>query len=99
MLKQEFIRRLGAENCYIVDFVDCKDANEYLIKHGKDALKYAIHAATSTIRKCNNIKNIENELKDFVKNGFKPGFQVGLKNFDDVFQYLHWSVHYCYWDT
>ena len=30
MLKQEFIRRLGAENCYIVDFADCKDANEYL---------------------------------------------------------------------
>ena len=32
-----------------------------------------------------SLKDIEDELKDFVKNGFKPGFQVGLKNFDDIF--------------
>jgi twinkle protein len=24
-------------------------------------------------------------LIDFVKNGFKPGFQVGLENFDRIF--------------
>ena len=36
MLKQELVRRLGAEVCYLVDFKDCKDANEYLLKHGTD---------------------------------------------------------------
>ena len=86
MLKQEFIRRLGAENCFIVDFVDCKDANEYLMKHGVDALRSAIHTAQPVpLENVTTLKNIENELKDFVKNGFKPGFQVGLSNFDDVF--------------
>ena len=35
-LKQEFVRRLGAEVCYLVDFEDCKDANDYLIKYGAD---------------------------------------------------------------
>ena len=44
-LKQEFIRRLGAEVCYTVDFADCKDSNDYLIEHGADALRSAIHAA------------------------------------------------------
>ena len=34
---------------------------------------------------CIRDSDIEDELKDFVKNGFKPGFQVGLKNFDDIF--------------
>jgi len=29
--------------------------------------------------------DIQDELKDFVKNGFKPGFQIGLKNFDKIF--------------
>jgi len=29
--------------------------------------------------------DIQDELKDFVKNGFKPGFQIGLKNFDNIF--------------
>ena len=86
MLKQEFIRRLGAENCFIVDFVDCKDANEYLQKHSADALRSAIHTALPVpLENVTTLKNIENELKDFVKNGFKPGFQVGLSNFDDVF--------------
>ena len=86
MLKQEFIRRLGAENCFIVDFVDCKDANEYLMKHGTDALRSAIHTAQPVpLENVTTLKNVENDLKDFVKNGFKPGFQVGLSNFDDVF--------------
>lgn len=35
-LKNELIKRLGAEKCFIVPFKDCKDANEYLIKYGPD---------------------------------------------------------------
>ena len=86
MLKQEFIRRLGAENCYIVDFEDCKDANEYLVKHGADTLNNAIHNAQQVpLENVTTLKNVEGELKDFVKHGFKPGFQVGLQNFDEVF--------------
>ena len=30
-------------------------------------------------------RDIEDEVTDFVRNGFKPGFQVGLQNFDDIF--------------
>ena len=30
-------------------------------------------------------KAILNKVGNFVKNGFKPGFQVGLENFDDIF--------------
>jgi len=86
MLKQEFIRRLGAEQCYIVDFLDCKDANEYLIKYGADDLKSAIHNATQVpLENVSTLKTVENDLKDFVKHGFKPGFQVGLQNFDKIF--------------
>jgi twinkle protein len=86
MLKQEFIRRLGAEVCFLVDFKDCKDANEYLVKHGKDELKSAIHISTQVpLENVTTLKDIENDLKDFVKHGFKPGFQVGLENFDKIF--------------
>ena len=86
MLKQEFIRRLGAENCYIVDFADCKDANEYLIKYGKDELRSAIHMSQQVpLENVTTLKHIENDLKDFVKHGFKPGYQVGLHNFDEIF--------------
>ena len=86
MLKQEFIRRLGAEVCFLVDFKDCKDANEFLVKYSKDELKNAIHVATQVpLENVTTLKDVENDLKDFVKHGFKPGFQVGLENFDKIF--------------
>jgi len=85
-LKQEFIRRLGAEVCYLVDFDDCKDANEYLLKHGATELKNAIHTCKQVpLEGVSTLYDIEDELKDFVQNGFKPGFQVGLPNFDKIF--------------
>ena len=85
-LKNEFIRRLGAEACYTVDFAGSKDANDYLIEHGTDMLRSAIHAAKQVpLEGVSTLYDIQDELKDFVKNGFKPGFQVGLKNFDDIF--------------
>ena len=85
-LKQEFVRRLGAEVCYLVDFEDCKDANEYLIKHGPEKLKNVINKATQVpLEGVSTLKDVEDELKDFVKNGFKPGYQVGLENFDKIF--------------
>lgn len=44
-LRNELIRRIGAEKCLIVDFKDCKDANEYLLKYGKDELKAVLNSA------------------------------------------------------
>jgi twinkle protein len=86
MLKQEFIRRLGAENCFLVDFKDCKDANEYLVSHGPEELKNAIHIASQVpLENVSTLKDVEDDLKDFVQHGFKPGFQVGLENFDKIF--------------
>ena len=85
-LRQEFIRRLGAEVCYLVDFGDCKDANEYLVKYGSDKLKNVINKATQVpLEGVSTLKDVEDDLKDFVKNGFKPGYQVGLSNFDNIF--------------
>jgi len=85
-LKHEFVRRLGAEICYLVDFNGSKDANDFLIEHGADKLKSAIHTAKQVpLENVSTLYDIEDELKDFVKNGFKPGFQVGLENFDKIF--------------
>ena len=85
-LRQEFIRRLGAEVCYLVDFNGQKDANEYLIENGAEKLRNAIHASTQVpLEGVTTLYDIQDELKDFVKNGFKPGFQVGLNNFDKIF--------------
>ena len=85
-LQQELIRRLGAEKCYILDFENCKDANEYLLKHGKENLIRCISEAKPVpLENVTTFKDVEDEIKDFVQNGFKPGYQVGLQNFDEIF--------------
>jgi len=85
-LQQELIRRLGAEVCYLATFEDCKDANEYLLKYGKEKLTQRIDKARPVpLENVTTFKDIESEVTDFVENGFKPGFQVGLQNFDDIF--------------
>ena len=85
-LQRELVRRLGAEVCYLVTFDDCKDANEYLTRYGDTALiKKIVTAKPVPLENVTTFNDIEDEVSDFVKNGFKPGFQVGLKNFDDIF--------------
>ena len=85
-LRRELVRRLGAEVCFLVDFEDCKDANEYLIKYGKDKLKQTITRSRAyPLENVTTFKDIEGDVTDFVKNGFKPGFQIGLPNFDRIF--------------
>ena len=85
-LQQELIRRLGAEVCFLASFGDCKDANEYLIKHGKEKLSECIlQARPVPLENVTTFKDIETEITDFVENGFKPGFQIGLQNFDNIF--------------
>jgi len=85
-LRYEFIRRLGAEVCYLVDFNGNKDANDFLVEHGAEELRKIITTATQVpLEGVSTLKDIEAELLDFVHNGFKPGFQVGLENFDNIF--------------
>ena len=85
-LQQELIRRLGAEVCYIIDFKDCKDANEYLIKHGKDNFTSILNNPKAVpLENVTTFNDIEGEVTDFVQHGFKPGYQAGLSNFDRIF--------------
>ena len=85
-LQQELIRRLGTEVCYIATFDDCKDANEYLVKYGKEKLVSIITAATPVpLENVTTFRDIEGEVTDFVRNGFKPGYQIGMREFDSIF--------------
>ena len=85
-LQAELVRRLGAEVCYLVSFDDCKDANEYLIKYGKEKLSERISQARPVpLENVTTFRDIEDEVTDFVRNGFKKGYQVGLENFDNIF--------------
>ena len=85
-LKQELIRRLGAETCFTCDFGVHKDANEFLIHNSSDMLSDVIKNASAVpIENVLTLKDVDDELQEFIEQGFKPGYQVGLDNFDSIF--------------
>ena len=85
-LKQELIRRLGAETCFTCDFGLHKDANEFLIHNGSDMLANVIkNASPVPIENVLTLKDVDDELQEFIEEGFKPGYQIGLDNFDSIF--------------
>ena len=82
--QKEFIRRLGAEKCFLVDFKDCKDANEYLKTYGKEALNKTIQDAKQVpLDGIEQIKDIREDLIDFWKNGAERGATIDLPGFDE----------------
>ena len=85
-LKQELIRRLGAERCFTVEFGVHKDANEFLMENGRSNLASVITKAKPVpIENVVTLKDINEELEEFIYEGFKPGYQIGLNNFDSIF--------------
>ena len=85
-LKQELIRRLGAEACYTVDFGIHKDANDFLLHNSSAKLNDVIkNASPVPIENVVTLNDIDDELQEFIHEGFKPGYQIGLDNFDNIF--------------
>lgn len=84
--KKELVRRFGAEKVLIVDLEDCKDANEYLLRHGSDKLAKTLNSATLfPIENVLRVKDIESDLDNFYRNGTKKGYTIGLQEFDSIF--------------
>jgi len=92
--ESELTRRLGAEKIYLVDFGDCKDANDYLIEHGAVALQETIaNAKPYPLEEVKTAKDVRANLRDFYLNGNKEGHITGLPSFDEIFSmYLGMSV-------
>ena len=82
--KKELIRRLGAEKCFTIDFIDCKDANEFLLKYGKEKLKETLsNAKPIPLSNVYTINDTWDGLREFWLNGAKKGYTVGLKKMDE----------------
>ena len=84
-LRDELIRRLGIERCYKVDFDDCKDANEYHIKHGAEKLRTVIDANEPfPVEGTFSTMDIRDELESIYFNGLPPGETIGVNEFDKL---------------
>lgn len=84
--RNELIRRFGSKMCFLVDFKDCKDANEYLVKYGAKCLRLTIENAKEIpIEGVSSVSDWQPEFEEYLVNGMKSGFKIGIKSFDEAF--------------
>lgn len=86
-LRDELLRRLGAERCRIVDLQPAKDANEVLTDgaHGAEALKAALdNAPQAPLEGVYTAEDLSDELRALYENGLGSGADTGWENLDRI---------------
>lgn len=86
VLRDELIRRFGAERCKIVTYGDgCKDANEHLIKYGKESLMRCVtYAKEVDIPGIYTESDYDAELNDVFNGKRRELISIGWQNFDEI---------------
>lgn len=86
ILKKELLRRLGRERCRVVTYGEgCKDANELLVKSGKEALLQALaEAPQQPLEGVFTADDISDELRTLFENGLTRGAETGWEEFDKL---------------
>lgn len=87
-LRNELIRRLGADRCFIVSFGEYKDANEYLEKNGVGKLTECIKIAEPVpIKGIWTVDGFKDKIFNLYKNGREKPNQVKLGDFDRLLSF------------
>lgn len=90
-VSKEFIRRLGANKCLLVtqgwkEELNVKDANEYILKYGKEQLSHSLQIAKEVpIDGVSSLMNWEPEFDEYVAHGMQKGYIIGKESFDNIF--------------
>ncbi len=88
-LRDELARRLGPERCLLVNFKDCKDANEYLIKYGGVEFPALIKDARYVpIKGIITVDHISNDIQSLFTEGVPPG-KIINEPFDE---FIRWET-------
>lgn len=82
-LKYDLAERLGFDRCKYIEIEDCKDANEYLLKHGLNAVITAYSKAVYLpMEGVYTISDVSNEIDDMYINGLDKGVSTEIPNFN-----------------
>jgi len=87
-LAEEIARRVGKARCWRVPFPeDCKDANDVLVKHGKERLVKCLEEATPwPVSGLRNASEYRQEAIDLFTGGFDKGIKSGVHDLDNIFR-------------
>lgn len=82
-LRSALTQRLGIENCLYLEFEDCKDANEYLIKNDINKFRTAVTQAKQfPLEGAFTITDISDDIYDLYVNGLDKGVNTHIPNFN-----------------
>lgn len=84
MLRDELLRRFGAERCRVLEYGEgCKDANEHLMKYGRNSLLKCLEDAPETkLEGIFTVSDFEQSLDALFESGWQKGVTIGFENFD-----------------
>lgn len=89
VLRNELLRRFGAERCRVLEYGDgCKDANEHLLKFGRDSLLKCIADAPEVkLEGIFTVSDFEQSLDALFEHGMQKGVTIGHENFDRLLSF------------
>jgi twinkle protein len=95
-LEEELARRLGRERCYRVQWpAGCKDANEVLLKHGRQALIRAIQTAVPyPIKGLFEVFDVSDKVVHIYEHGMPRAESTGWRALDGLYSVRpgEWTV-------
>lgn len=88
-LRDELLRRFGAERCRVLEYGEgCKDANEHLMKFGRDSLLQCLaNAPEIKLEGVFTVTDFETSLDAIFENGLQKGVTIGHENFDRLISF------------
>jgi twinkle protein len=89
MLTDAFVSRFGAHRCLIPTYpANCKDANDILLKHGKQGIINAMDSIKfKKVEGIVDVSDFRHKVRDYHKNGFPKGDRIGLDNVDKLISF------------
>lgn len=88
---KELIRRLGSYRCFLVtsdwkEKFGVKDANEYLLKFGKEKLSGSLEDSRPVpLEGVSSVLDWESKYDEYLINGMRGGYKTGKFEFDKIF--------------
>jgi twinkle protein len=85
-LREELARRLGKERCFMIQYPDgCKDSNEVLLIHGKDAVKEMIEKAKEwPLEGIVTMDEMYDTIRSWYEHGYPKGSKAGIPGLDQM---------------
>jgi len=84
-LRDELVRRLGAERCLLCSFDEHKDINEYVSSKGhKSSQNVLKNAKDIKVDDVYHAKDFLDDIQNLFNNGLKPGLKVGFRDLDEI---------------